>query len=179
MKLVKIFSVLGLVVMAAACGSSQPTTYGLNSYGVPTGVPMPSGPGGTGVVLIGGQKMVDTRIYGNVLTATAYVNAGERINLNLSQATYGVYQATCGTQWYNTITVTNPPAGAPQPLSNVTVTLNGQVINGSTTASTSGNVTLTANLDPNAFHIRCTDLYNNQTATPVVYTVNLGYAVTK
>lgn len=179
MKLVNLFSILGLMAVVTACGSSQPTTGAMGNLAYnQSGYPYPQNTG-YGALLIGGVKTVDATMYGNVLQATAYVNAGDRINVNLYGATYSVTAATCGSQWYNTVTIYNPPNGAPKPLTNVTVTLNGQVVNGSATASAAGQVVLTANLDPSVFPINCSALYNNQAAVPKVYVVNLGNAVTK
>ena len=174
MKLVKIFSILGLVMMAAACGSSQPTTGALGAYGV-TGFPQNGVyPGGS--VLIGGVRQVQ----GNYLQASAYVNAGDHITVNMTGMVYNVAAATCGTQWYNTITLTNPPGGSTlTPLTNVSVTFNGQAINGSLVAPSAGTVMLTATLDPSPFHVRCSDLYNNQIGNVVAYNVNLANVVTK
>ena len=171
---------LSLAAIMTACGSSQQQSgtigYSANGMYIPGGVQGYS----SGQVVIGGTQTVNVAQSGNTLQATGYVNAGDRINVNLTNLTYRVSSATCGTKWYNTITIQNPPAGmTPKALKNVTVSLNGQVITGSVVAPTAGMVTLTATLDPNDFHIRCTDIYNNQVAAPQTYLVDLSYAVTK
>ncbi len=175
MKLVKLFSILGLVVMASACGSSQPTsTAGYNAYGVPGYGYNTLPPGST--VLIGGI----TQVQGNYLQRSAFVNAGEKIIVNTTGVVYNVTSATCGSSWYNTIQLYNPPGGAAlTPLSNIQVTFNGQVVNGSLVTPTTGTVVLTATLDPSPFNIRCTALYDNQLANITGYNVNLMSAVTK
>jgi hypothetical protein len=182
MKLVNMFSVLSLLVLVTACGSSQPVTGAAGNaayspYGLNNTYPQN---GSYGSLLIGGTRQVDVMQTGPVLQVSAYVNAGDRINVNLAGITHSVQAATCGSQWYNTVTVYNPPAGAmPRPLTNVTVTLNGQAITGSTVASAAGTVILTATLDGAIFGINCSALYNNQVAVPRIYTVNLNNAVTR
>ena len=145
MKLVNIFSILGLVMIATACGSSQPTTTALggttgypqygNTYGYGSyGGSLFSGPYGNGTVTSTSASY----------TASVPVNAGDRLNVNLSTVTYDV-SAYCG----GIINLYSNLIGGGIQEATASLTLNGQALNsGSIQAPAAGTLTLTVNANP-------------------------------
>lgn len=178
MKLVNMFSILGLVAFATACGSSQPSTNNFGAYGN-TGYPQ-YGNGGnysggqalynsSGVLI--GYKHVTSLIAGTASVQAGYnaifsaqVNAGDKITLNMSNATYEIGSTSCLGGLVNINTNLHQSHSLPS----ATLTLNGQAFSSGSVASSSGTLTLTAPLS--ALSATCT--VNS-------YLVTIPYGVTK
>jgi hypothetical protein len=181
MKLSKVLSVMGLIAVLTACGSSQPTnqTNGVVSplYGYNNGYnsgynPYANQNGynyGYGSPVFGMSQTV----YGNTVQLSAPVNAGERINVNLSAATYRAGVAYCDGKVFDT----SFSGGRERQLNNVTLTLNGQPITGTTQVTAAGTLVLTAYIEPGS--INCGWAYRYRPANVSSYIVNVGYAVTR
>lgn len=157
MKLVNIVSVLGLVAMVVACGSSQPsTTAGFNSMTSPGYIqPGYVSPGAgqaiynSSGVLIGYKATVAIINHSTSVTngqslqfqAPTAVNAGDRIYINTNQSYYQIGTTRClGVFNFNTNLRT------PHPLTGASVTVNGQALSNGAVAPASGYVTLSAPL---------------------------------
>jgi hypothetical protein len=191
MKLINVFSVFGLVATLVACGSSQnvgntPYGYGANGVGYQTGyvgagfqstgpqTPLYQSNGQiigykTRTPVLGGSY---PNVTGNTFTQSVQVNAGDRLFVNLASATYGVASAYCDGKVADKMTTGNTSF----PLSNASILLNGQAIDGGSsgvvTAQASGTLTIQANLNP--VTVSCGWLFKNRAAQILSYYVNLG-----
>ena len=145
MKLVKIFSVLGLVLVATACGSSQPTTAFVGSN--TSSVYPQNGNYGNGQALYNsagqliGYKSSTPIIYGSAQVQPSLdssyfpmqVNAGDRISYNLIGSYYKIGSTTA---FINTTfhEIHSIPDGS--------VTFNGSPITSGTVVPTAGTVAI-------------------------------------
>jgi len=151
MKLVKIFSVLGLVLVATACGSSQPTTavvgantsaysqYG-NAYGNGQALYNSAGQiigykSTTTLIAGSGQAYAQS---GNGSYFPVNVNAGDQISYNTSGGAYKVGSTACLAGLITFTTNLNTP----YPLSDSMVTFNGQPIANGAVVPSSGVIAL-------------------------------------
>lgn len=193
MKILNVFAILGLAAGLAACGSNQnnPNLGYNNGYaynptypGYQTGLPgYQTGPQTplyqNGQIigykstqpLMSGSQQNGT---GNTFQQSAQVNAGDRLRVNLSAATYGVAVAYCDGKLADSIKTGNRSF----PLSNLSVSMNGQNLGsgGTFTVPTTGTVTLQAYLNP--IQVSCGWLFGNRNAQIMSYFVNLssGYS---
>lgn len=134
--------------MMSACGSSQPTTaaYGAyNPYGTGTynqgGVTPGFNTGNT--VLVNGATEVAATANGGTVTYNFQLNSGDKPIIDLSQSYYKVYRTRCA-GIINVVSSFHPNV----PLTNATVSMNGQNIASGTAAPASGMATFTAQLSP-------------------------------
>lgn len=149
MKLVKFFSILGVVAVVTACGSSQPSTgvygnianpYGTNYY--PQNGNNTTGFGG-GTVLVQGQTEVAATANGATVTYNFYVNAGDKPIIDLSQSKYQIYRTRCA--GFLTVTSNIHPMVA---ITNASLSMNGQPVASGAAAPAAGMMTFTAQLSP-------------------------------
>ena len=178
MKLVNMFSILGLVALATACGSSQPSTNNYGAFGN-TGYPQYGNSGNysggqalynsSGVLI--GYKHVTSLISGSASIQAGsnaifnvQVNAGDKITLNMSNASYEIGSTSCLGGLVNI----NTNLHQAHALSSAALTLNGQAFTSGSIASSAGTLTLTAPLS--ALSANC---------TVTSYLVTIPYGVTK
>jgi hypothetical protein len=191
MKFFNLLSVLGLVAMATACGSSQnnatyPYNYGAygSGYGYNTGY-NGYGSGGMQTPLYGSNGQIIgykvrtpvlggyyPNITGTTFSQSVQVNAGDRLFVNLASASYGVSLAYCDGKLADMYKTGNQTF----PLTNMAISLNGQQIGGgyggAVTAQSSGSLTISATLNP--VNVSCGWLFGNHSAQVQSYFVNLG-----
>ena len=186
MKVLNIISVASLAVVMAACGSNQNQGYYSNqAYGnnYAGGLQATSSQypiyGSNGQIagykirtpIVGG---VFSNITGGSFQQSVMVNAGDRLFINLANASYGVSRAFCDGKIADKITTGNRTF----PLSNLSLSLNGQSIGAGygsmITAPSSGSLVISAILNP--VTVSCGWLFNNRPAQVISYVVNLGGA---
>ena len=195
MKLLNVISVLGSVAVLAACGANnQNGTYnpyalnnGLN-YNYNPGMVQTNFPGmgmtGTQTPLYQNGQIVGYKtrtpimggVYPNVTDRNfqqqAQVNAGDRLVINLSRASYRVATAYCDGGLADKVTTGNKSFQLP----NISLLLNGQPLNvsngSSVTVPAAGTLTLQAQL--NSVNVSCGWLFKNRPAQIMAYSVDLG-----
>jgi hypothetical protein len=172
MKLVKLFSVLGLVTMMVACGSGQPVTgmygnqydpYGTYNYGQTGSIGGGQAIYGSNGQLIGYKRQISlfngqSSYYGSTgaylvpassisnltINSEVSVNAGEKIYFNPMNANYRINNSTCLGGIINTYGNINPPT----PITEGIISIGGEELANGMPAPTSGVVTLSAELSP-------------------------------
>ncbi len=159
MKILKGLSVLGIVAISSACGSSNntalvPTAGQVQTSTSTTGTAI----SGTTVALQGGAGTMTVAPIAALVsysptayTVSATVNAGDRINFNPAASSYNIYQATCSSG----ITANLNSSYSTQPQVPFTVTFNGQPITSGTIAPVTGTVTVSATLASSGHGASC------------------------
>jgi hypothetical protein len=170
MKFTNAFTILGLVLIATACGSSQPATgiangyspYGSTSYPTTGGTTYNSQALYNSAGQLIGYKSTSSLISGSTEVASTdfqtsvSVNVGEKISVNLANSYYTIGRTLCaGFITFNTNFRTH------HAIPNATLTLNGQTFTSGSVAPTAGTLVFSTQLSPLSANceVKSYDLY--------------------